>query len=46
MAPRKTYALLSDNIADDTQDDDDDDDDDVSNNDGNGISDCNYSCHW
>ena len=44
MAPRKTYALLSDNIADDTQDDDDDDDD-VSNNDGNGISDCNYSCH-
>ena len=43
MAPRKTYALLSDNIADDTQDDDDDDD--VSNNDGNGISDCNYSCH-
>ena len=45
MAPRKTYALLSDNIADDTQDDDDDDDD-VSNNDGNGISDCNYSCHW
>ena len=44
MAPRKTYALLSDNIADDTQDDDDDDD--VSNNDGNGIGDCNYSCHW
>ena len=44
MAPRKTYALRSDNIADDTQDDDDDDDD-VSNNDGNGISDCNYSCH-
>ena len=43
MAPRKTYALLSDNIADDTQDDDDDD---VSNNDGNGIGDCNYSCHW
>ena len=43
MAPRKTYALRSDNIADDTQDDDDDDD--VSNNDGNGISDCNYSCH-
>ena len=43
MAPRKTYALRSDNIADDTQDDDDDDD--VSNNDGNGISDRNYSCH-